>query len=247
MWNRVAFAVVVGSMLFVRSAQASDQDRSVTPVTPAYANVEVVSIDPVTRLAVIKNSKGTEETFEFDDSVAGAAGMKPGDRVMMTVRGEPGRKRISAITKVTEGSAKVTVTSSSVPASRPQDSDLARGEVREHFANQVASLSQQARAIDSVWGSFVTSCNAKPASSSEGGRDWFGLWDGRVKGDLSSGFCRDLFNQLITSGEGIKKAMASAEDVARKTMDAGEVRDICRLNSMDWDGWELPAPDKLQP
>jgi hypothetical protein len=244
MWKR-AFALVAGSLLYVSSAMASGQDQ---PVTSAYANVEVVSIDAVTRLVVIKSSKGAEETLEFDDTVAGAAGLKAGDRVMMTVRGEPGRKRISAIAKVNGGSAKsTTVATSSSPASGPPDSDLARGEVREHFANQVASLSQQARAIDGVWGSFVASCNAKPASSAEGGRDWFGLWDGRVKADLSSGFCRDLFNQLITSGEAIKKEMASAEEIARKSMEAGEVRDIRRLNSMDWDGWELPAPEKLQP
>jgi hypothetical protein len=244
MWNRVAFALAAGSLLFVRGALASGQDRAVTPV---YTNVEIVSIDSVTRLVVVKNSKGAEETLEFDDGVAGTPGVKVGDRVMMTVRGEPGRRRISAITKVTEGAAKAKVNASASTASVPQDSDLAPNGVREHFANQVANLSQQARAIDAVWGSFVTSCGAKPSSSVEGGRDWFGLWDGRVKADLSGGFCRDLFNQLITSGEGIKKGMAAAEDVARKTMDAGEVRDIRRLNSMDWDGWELPAPDKLQP
>jgi hypothetical protein len=243
MWNRVAVALAAASLLFVRGALASGQDRAVTPV---YTNVEIVSIDSVTRLAVVKNSKGAEETLEFDDSLAGTPGVKAGDRVMLTVRGEPGRRRISAITKATEGSkATANQTSASTP-SASQDVDQSRG-VREHFANQVASLSQQARAIDAVWGSFVTSCSAKASSSAEGGRDWFGLWDGRVKADLSSGFCRDLFNQLVTSGEGIKKAMAAAEDVARKTMDAGEVREIRRLNSMDWDGWELPAPDKLQP
>ena len=68
----------------------------------------------------------------------------------------------------------------------------------------------------------------------------------RVRADLSSGFCRDLFNQIVTSGEGIKTAMAAAEDVARKSLAAGDIREICKLNSMDWEGWELPAPDKLE-
>ena len=65
--------------------------------------------------------------------------------------------------------------------------------------------------------------------------------------DLSSGFCRDLFNQIVSPGEGIKKGMAAAEDVARKTLDAGEMRDIRKLNSMDWDGWALSAPDRRDP
>jgi len=94
MWNRVAVALAAASLLFVRGALASGQDRAVTPV---YTNVEIVSIDSVTRLAVVKNSKGAEETLEFDDSLAGTPGVKAGDRVMLTVRGEPGRRRISAI------------------------------------------------------------------------------------------------------------------------------------------------------
>jgi hypothetical protein len=194
---------------------------------------------------VIKGSTGAQETLEFDDGLAGPAGVKAGDRVILTVRGEPGRRRVSAITKMTGKPAPAAPRASS--SALPGATSPSGASVREHFANQVASLSQQAVAIDGVWTSFVSSCDAKPSASVDGGRDWFGLWDGRVKADLSGGFCRDLFNQIVTAGEGIKKGMASAEDVARKTMDAGEVRDIRRLHSMEWDGWELPAPDKLQP
>jgi hypothetical protein len=244
MWNRLAFVLAGSLALGVGPAAASGQEAA---ATPKYQNVEVVSVDPATRLVVIKNSKGAQETLEFDDGLAGPAGVKPGDRVMMTVRGEPGRKRVSAMTKMTGKSGAITTTVTSSTSTDAAYSDLGRVEIRGQFASQVASLSQQARAIDGVWSSFVTACNAKQASKVDGGRDWFGLWDGRVKADLSGGFCRDLFNQIVTSGEGIKKAMASAEDVARKTMDAGEVRDIRRLNSMDWDGWEIPAPDKLEP
>jgi hypothetical protein len=243
MRKSLALILAVGSML-VRSGLASGEEKA---VTSAYANVEVVSIDPVTRLAVIKNSKGAQETFEFDDNLAGVAGVKTGDSVTMTVRGEPGRQRVSAITLVAASPAPAKVSAAEASASGVPPADVTPVPVREHFAKQVASLSDQARGIDDVWGSFVTSCNAKRASKAEGGRDWFGLWDGRVKADLSSGSCRDLFNQLVTSGEGIKKAMASAEDVARKTMEPGEIRDICRRNSMDWDGWDLPAPQKLEP
>ena len=243
MSKRMAF-VLTGSLVLLLSRGAGASAQEPTPA-PTYANVELVSIDAATRLVVIKSSTGAQETLEFDDALAGPAGVKAGDRVILTVRGEPGRRRVSAITKMTGKPAPVAtprVTSTAMPGA-----SLNRAEVREHFANQVASLSQQAVAIDGVWTSFVSSCDAKPSASIDGGRDWFGLWDGRVKADLSGGFCRDLFNQIVTAGEGIKKGMASAEDVARKTMDAGEVRDIRRLNSMEWDGWELPAPDKLEP
>jgi hypothetical protein len=240
MGKSLAFAIA-GAFLLVRGAAAAGQESA---VPPTYTNVEIVSVDPSTRVVVIKNSKGSNETFDLDDGVAGAAGVKAGDRVILTVRGEPGRKRISAITKTV--AAATGTPASSAPALVTVDVDRARVEVREHFGNQVASLSQQARGIDGVWTSFVKTCDVKQSSKVEGGRDWFGLWDGRVRADLSSGFCRDLFNQIVTSGEGIKKAMAAAEDVARQSLAAGDIREICKLHSMDWEGWDLPAPEKLE-
>ena len=243
MSNRGAFLVMAGLALCVNGTPLSGQEPA---GPPAYANVEVISVDPVTRIVVVKDSKGAQEHFAFDDGFAGASGLKTGDHVMMTVRGEPGRKRISAITKLMASPVPAGVSASPPPALRPSSADLARLEMRERFSNQVATLSQQARSVDGVWSSFLTACDVKEASSADGARGWFGLWDGRVKADLSSGFCRDLFNQIISSGEGIKKAMGAAEDVARKTLDAEEVRDIRRLNSMDWGGWALPAPEKLE-
>jgi hypothetical protein len=217
-------------------------------VAAAYAGVEIVSIDPSTRLIVIKNSEGVEETYELDANVAGALDVKAGDRAIVTVRGEPGRKRVSAISKATQGPSAPTARANASPAPRLANEEPGRSDsdMRERFASQVAALSQQARSIDAKWSSFVTSCDAKPTSGKGGGREWFGLWDGRVKADLSSGFCRDLFNQIVSSGEGIKKAMAAAEEVARKTLDAGDLREIRTLNSMDWEGWALPAPAKLE-
>lgn len=215
-------------------------------VTAAYANVEVVSVDPSTRLVVIKNSKGVEETFELDANVAGTAGIKAGDRAILTVRGEPGRRRVSAISKATDTSGRPPTNASGSPLVRSTNEDPARVEVRERFANQVAALSLQGQSVDALWSSFVTSCDAKQTSAVDGGRDWFGLWDGRVKSDLSSGFCRDLFNQIVSAGEGVKKGMAAAEEVARKTLDVSELRDIRTLHSMDWEGWTLPAPAKLE-
>lgn len=211
---------------------------------PAYTNVQVVSVDPATRIVVVKNAKGANESFELDDAIAGAGGVKAGDRVMITVRSEPGRRRISAITKVAASPAPV-VTATPLP--RTTLVDPAHVEMRDRFASQVAALSSQARAVDSVWASFVSSCDVRPTTTPAGAREWFGLWDQSVKADLSSGFCRDLFNQMVSTGEGIKKGMAAAEDVARKTLTLEEVRDVRKLNSMDWDGWALPAPDKLEP
>jgi hypothetical protein len=101
--------------------------------------------------------------------------------------------------------------------------------------------------VDSSWASFVTACKVIQPETMSGGRDWFGLWDGRVQADYSSGSCRELFNQIVSSGEGIKKAMAAAESVVRDRLEPGQIRDIRTLNNMNWDGWTLPPPARREP
>jgi hypothetical protein len=211
-----------------------------------YANVKIVSMDPTTRLVVIQNSSGDQETLELDDSVAGMEGVTAGDDVIMAVRGEPGRRRISAITKAL-GRPKATPTSPARPEEPAAATRAAGGHVEGlmRFTEQVAALSRQAQPIDALWSEFTSACAAKTSGSVEGARPWFGLWDGRVKADLSSGFCRDLFNQIVSSGESVKSGMAAAEEVAGKSLIPGEIRDVRRLHGMDWDGWALRAPEKL--
>ena len=99
MTNR-ATVVLAGSLLLITSG-AGSQESAESAARPLYTKAEIVSIDPATRIVVIKNSAGATETMELDDSQAGMVGVKVGDRVMLTVRGEPGRGRISAITKAT--------------------------------------------------------------------------------------------------------------------------------------------------
>jgi hypothetical protein len=120
-------------------------------------------------------------------------------------------------------------------------------DARDRFAKQVAVISQDARSIDASWAAFVTACDARQPENVSGGRAWFGLWDGRVQADYSGGFCRDLFNQIVSSGEGIKQAMAAAESGILNVLEPGDIRDIRRLHNMNWDGWTLPAPAKREP
>jgi hypothetical protein len=83
--------------------------------------------------------------------------------------------------------------------------------------------------------------------SHEGARGWFVLWEGSIRADLSGGFCRDLFNQIIDLGEPIKTGMmTAAEDVERRTLSLGDIRAIRRQYTMDWDGWALTPPKKLE-
>ena len=211
--------------------------------TPRYSNVELVSISPQTRLVVIKNTDDREETLMLDDTVAGLDGFRPGDRVILTVRTEPGMSRISAISK----SATATALASGSPSSPPPAIVPSGNAALDAFASQVSTFARQAAQVDSVWNGFKTSCDVTLTSSYPDGRDWFSLWDGTAKMDVTSGNCRDLFNQVLTQGEAVKVGMAGAEDGARRAGIApGDVREVRQRFSMEWGGWGLPAPDPLK-
>jgi hypothetical protein len=238
---RTACALGVGLMLLSPSAQAAHQDGSDPAI---YSNVELVSVDPARRIIVVKSPRGVTETFDMDDLLRSTGSVRAGDRVIITIRGGLGRRRISAISRSTATPAAVVV--SAAPLATIATADDPPAAVKAAFARQVASLSQDARPIDGMWTSFVTSCRVKPVNANDG-RAWFGLWDGRVQADYSSGPCRELFNQMVAAGEVIKGGMAAAEDVARKTLTPGNIRDIRKVSLMDWDGWTLPAPQKREP
>src|SRR5689334_3593650 len=94
MRNRLRRLGLFGALLLLLVSPVSAQTSM---ETPTYSNVQVVSIDTASRTLVIRNSKGQRESLPFDDLLAGTGGIKAGDRVIVTVLGGPGRKRVSAI------------------------------------------------------------------------------------------------------------------------------------------------------
>ena len=117
---------------------------------------------------------------------------------------------------------------------------------REAFGAQVASLAAQADRVDRVWNDFRGACDVKEANPDEGARGWFVLWGGSLHADLSGGSCRDLFNQITDLAEPINAGMTVAEDVARRTLSPGDIREIRRQYRMDWDGWAMTPPKRLE-
>ena len=223
--------------------------------TPTYSNARIVAVDPAQRIVVLSVG-GVRESLILDDMMAGTGSFKAGDLVIVTVRGGPGRKRISAMTLARTGpttSSPDLQPRSTLPPRPPGRTDVParneqnRREARVGYAEQVAALSRQAASVDALWNSFVDGCAVKPVSNEGGGRAWFGLWDGRVFADYSGGQCRELFNQLVTNGEVIKQAMTGIEQNIEDWLTPGEIRAIRRSHSMNWDGWALPAPPRRDP
>jgi hypothetical protein len=213
--------------------------------TPRYTNAELVSVNTQTRLVVIKGADGRAETLKLDDGVTGLEGLRAGDRVMVTVRGEPGMSRVRSIVK----SVATTTAAPKPPAAsrRPAEDVPAVAPALRTFADQVSALAEQAGQVDSLWNNFRTSCNVTLRSSYPEGRGWFSIWDSAAQMDVTGGSCRDLFNQVVEQGETVKKGMAGAEEAARTAaLTPGDLREVRRRYSMEWGGWSLPAPDPLK-
>jgi len=239
---------LVGAVALCAAALATAERRAIPKDTadegsPTYTNVQVVSLDVAGRTLVIRNAKGLEEKVELDDKLAGFGDIKAGDRVMLTLRAGPGWTRVSSIVKSKAVPApRGTVTIAPNPSVAPVDPVLAS---RDAFASQVARLSRQGDGVDRLWNEFRSSCDSMTVKPQEGARGWFSIWEGTARADLSGGFCRDLFNQIIDLGEPIKAEMVAAEEVAQRTLPPGDIRDIRRQYRMEWDGWTLTAPKQL--
>jgi hypothetical protein len=211
--------------------------------TPKYTNAEVVKVRSQERLLVIKNSDGVEQTLELDDHVVGIGELRPGDRVILTLRGEPGRARIESFSK-----SEASQTRAASPQQRPRAVVEDAGEetrASDAFEARVAALAQQSVRVDGLWSSFRTSCNVllRGGAAYEGARPWLSLWDGTAQVDLSSGNCRDMYNQILGLGQAVNEAMADAEETAGRVLSPGRIREIERRHSLEWGGWGRGAPE----
>ena len=243
---RLGALAVAGVALLLASSSGYAQD----PV-PKYTNAEVVKVRTQERLLVIRDNDGVERTLEFGDQLTGTAELRPGDQVILTLGGAPGRQRVESVSKaeVAPGSKVQTArgsvrTAAPVPAvADAVDVDARAG--ADAFDQRVANLAAQAVRVDSLWNSFRTSCNVlvRNGTSLEGARQWLSLWDATAQVDLSSGQCRDLYNQILGLGQAVNVGMADAEDSARRVLAPGQMREIERRHSLEWGGWGRSAPD----
>jgi hypothetical protein len=243
-------AVLRGWLLAACGAAVASAAGIRSEATPTYTNAQVVSIDALNRTLLIRKGNGEEQTVELDDNVAGLRDIRAGDHAILTLRGEPGRPRVSAIsrsTAATNGSTATPARPEPAPRPLPPTNRETADVALDAFATQVANLAQEAARVDRLWGQFRHTCDVSVGSRYEGAREWFAIWGNDVRADLSSGFCRDLFNQVVSQGETVKRGMAGAEEAARRSLSPGEIRDVRLRHSMDWEGWTRTPPDRLEP
>jgi hypothetical protein len=217
--------------------------RSWAQEPPTYTNVEVVSVDAKNRLLVIRTNDGARKTVELDDRVASFGDIRSGDKVIVGLRQSPGRARVSSITKSSKVSAVISESAAVTEVARIEKSSPAAAAA---FRDRVATLAEEAKRVDSLWTQFRDACSVTVSGKYEDSREWLSLWDSAARVDLSSGFCRDLNNQVIGLGTGVNEGMRTAEESARKSVSGAEMREIRRRYAMDWDRWGAPAPERRE-
>lgn len=211
---------------------------------PKYTTAEVVSVNAQQRLLVVRGNDGAQQTLELDDQVSGLADLRPGDRVILTLRGEPGRARVQAFAKSTKVEARASTPAEPVVTAGDRGDEELRA--AESYSQRLADLAAQATAIDNVWSGFRTACNVTLSDGAyAGSREWLSLWDS-VQVNTSSGYCRDLFNQIVGRGQSVNSAMAAAETDARRWLEPGAIREIQRQYSLEWHNWGRTPPKRLE-
>ena len=240
-------ALVGGLLLFGIATSGRSDDPP-----PTYKNVKIVALDATARTLLVENADGRQESMLLDDTAAGFGDVKPGDAVILTLRQDPGRTRVSALVKSTARRPPVTAIPSATPkgtaatATSSASATATYKNGQNAFAEHVAALAQQADRVDVVWREFRKTCAVITRSHYEGAREWVGLWDDQVTSDLSTGSCRDLQNQIVNLGEAVNQGMTAAEDAARHAaLSRSDIGDVRRRYSMDWDGWGHTPPDQV--
>jgi hypothetical protein len=248
--KKIALLFAALAMLAGASVLSAQNPQSLT-----MTNAEVVSVDPSQRTMVIRNTAGKDQTVELDDQLAGMGGIRPGDKVVLSLRKGPGRDRVMSISKggatapPQETRVEPSTTGATVvhpPAGPGVAATVATVASLDAYSDRVAALAQQAGEVDRLWGELRSACNVIVDAHYDS-REWVSLWDKQARVDLSSGSCRDLYNQVLTGGQTVSAGMAAAQESAKKAgIVAGDLRAVRQRYSMDWEGWGRTPPERLE-
>jgi hypothetical protein len=169
-WIATVAALACAAGLRAQAPQAS----------PMYTNAEVVRVDTRARTLTYRGTSGPVVAAAAEgEAVASLAGLKRGDRVILTYRDAPSAsgRRITGIRPTTEAralapSAREAVETAPVAAaSRPGPGSF------DASAFGVAATAGQ---VDRAWANHRQLCVTREEPVNARGREWFGLLDGSL-------------------------------------------------------------------
>lgn len=233
-------AVALGGFVSLSSVVPAEQASS------RHVTATIVSLDATGRTMVIEPASGPRRTVELAEQLRGFGDLRPGDHVLLTLEGQPGRDRVSQVVRSgdTTAPARGSVSVVSPEPRTASSAALAATDAKLGFDRDMTALAQKASQVDRLWASFRDTCKATVSQSTPNSREWFALWDGRASADLSNGFCRDLQNQIVDQGTAVVTGVRAAQETVAELLLPGDVRDIRARHALDWEGWNLPAPDR---
>jgi len=115
--------------------------------------------------------------------------------------------------------------------------DAMRDQGTAQYERVLQAAARRADSLDDYWQRFRASC--KPTVAPNGGdREWFGVWNRAPAINSADAQCTQWLADVTKIAEGIRAAMAQAEEAARAAdVYPGVERDLRRRYKMDWNGW----------
>jgi len=107
------------------------------------------------------------------------------------------------------------------------------------YEGAVRSLAQVADYVDAEWGEYAQWCGVSGSSAPSGGRVWFAIWSsaGSVGGNARA-VCSSMHTDILERANRVKASVQDASERARRAgVFPGEMRDMRRKYSLDYDGW----------
>ncbi len=115
--------------------------------------------------------------------------------------------------------------------------DAMRDQGAAQYERVLQAAARRADTLDDYWQRFRASC--KPTVAPNGGdREWFGVWNHAPAINSADVQCTQWLADVTKIAEGIRAAMAQADEAARAAdVYPGVQRDLRRRYRMDWTGW----------
>ena len=146
--------------------------------SPMYMNAEVVRANASAGTLTFRGTKGQAVLVTEGEASSSLAGLKRGDKVILTYRDAPAAagRRITSIRPTTQSASPATVHAAVAPAPVAAPVRAARGS----FDGSAFAVASTAGQVDRAWVTHRQLCITQDAPVNARGREWFAVLDGSM-------------------------------------------------------------------
>jgi hypothetical protein len=224
----------IGTIAALACAAQLEAQTPSTSASPMYMNAEVVRVDPSARTLTFRGAGAGQSTLTAEGSaVTSLAGLKAGDKVILTYRDAPssGGRRITGIRPTSE-SAAAPAPAPAAPASVAAPAPVTRPATGA-FDGSASAVAATAGQVDRAWATHRQLCVKGTEPVNARGREWFALLDGSMPRPTDD-TCGKSYDTVATVANDFKAQL----DKLRATATAsgvlpGELRDTLQRYNID--------------